>query len=231
MPVAVLSPRLVRDTYLLGIDLGSAWQGATGDQAIARLLFAQVARAEALMNIHFHRFHVLTVPDTGMVLGQDYDFLGLPIPYIPLATEATHYQLTLHFHDVQAITRVRLLTGMDTQVPPQPVWLTLDLTALTFSSYDERLYIPVELAPAPPGGLSWAVDYLCGLGALPPEVVEWCALRTAMQILSIAGSGQDVTHGTSGEMLIQDGIEESVRYGNTGQYGGIYAGPIKILQG
>src|SRR5262245_4811295 len=209
MLIGALTPRLVRDTYLRGIDLGAAWQGSGGDAAIMTLLGVQVSHAEAIMNIHFVRTRVLTAPDATMEPGTDYDLLGALIPYSRPEPGETHYHLTLRYHDVQAVTRVRLWEGYDTALPPAPVYSTLPLTTMTFSSYGEVLAIPIDLVTTMDTARAWAIDCLIGLGQLPVEVVEWCALGAAMEVLSLGGSSADVSHGLARESLDMDGIVEN----------------------
>jgi hypothetical protein len=232
IPVGMLTPSTVRNTYLRGITLGAAWAGSAGDMAIASLLALQISRAETLMGIHFHRYRIATLPDPTAVPGTDYDRQALPIPYTPVPPGMLYYPLTLHWHDVQAITRVRLFEGYDTQPIPMPITVTLPLTNVRFSSYQERLYVPTALVPPLAPVQGWAVDYLMGLGVLPPEVAEWCLLGSAIQVLGMAGSGADNSGGLGGETLRMDGIEESYRYGGamSQQYGGLYGGVIRILQ-
>jgi hypothetical protein len=97
----------------------------------------------------------------------------------------------------------------------------------------EHLYVPVPLVANPTLGLGWAVDYLQGLGAIPPEVVQWCALGAAIQTLGLAGAGADVSGGLGAQELSMDGITERISYGG-GRYGGIgsslYSGPMTVLQ-
>src|SRR5215510_5683213 len=204
--IGVLTPRTVRDLYLRGFDLGAAWQGPSADAAIAALLDTQLAHAEALMGIHWGRWRVATMPDQAAVPGTDYDQLGNLIPYTPPLPAQVYHSLILRYHDVQAVTRVRLFEGYNVALPPAPVFETLPLDQLIFQSYDEALYVPVASVLNPTLALAWAVDYLIGIGTLPPEIVEWCALGAAIEVLSMAGSAADVTHGLSGEMLRQDGI-------------------------
>jgi hypothetical protein len=230
MFLGALTPQLVRGTYLRGIDLGAAWSGPSADAAIATLLLIEVARAEALMNIHFRRWRVATLPADAAVLGTDYDVLGQPLPFTPLPPPETLYHLKLTHHDVHAVTRVRLFLGMSTDTVPVPLYATVPLDTLTFPMPEERLLIPATLVP--PAGVAWAIDYIMGMATLPPEIEAWCAMGAAMEVLSLGGSATDVSHGLGGESLMQDGIEEKVSYGHGSQWqgGGIYAGPITILE-
>lgn len=232
IPLAPLTPRTVRETYLRGLDLGAAWVGPGGDRAIAALLDVELAEAEALMAMHWRRWRVATAPDPSAVPGTDYDQLGSLIPFTLPPVDADYHSITLRYHDVQAVTRVRLWTGYTTSGPPMPTFDTLALTNIVFQSYDEALYIPVTAVPQPEVSQAWAVDYLIGMGMLPPELVAWCALGAAMQVLSMGGAAADVTHGLQGEMLRMDGIEERNTYGGGSQWqgGGLYAGPITVLQ-
>src|SRR5262245_48606304 len=111
IPLGALSPRMVRETYLRGINLGAAWHGTGGDSAIMSLLMLEISRAETIMGIHFLRYRILTWPEAGLVEGTDFDRLGLLVPYRKPEPAQEFYPLTLHFHDVQAITRIRLYEG------------------------------------------------------------------------------------------------------------------------
>src|SRR4029434_5318416 len=112
MLVGSLSAQALRSTYLRGIDLGDAWQGPGGDTALNTLLMTELARAEELMGIHWQRWRVAAPPDAGTAAGTDYDVPHVAVPYaLPLETE-DFYRVHVWHHDVQAIARVRLWTGM-----------------------------------------------------------------------------------------------------------------------
>jgi len=229
IPIAALSPRFVVDNYLRGINLGSAWSGAEGEAAIMQMLLLEVERAQAIMGIHFIRTRIMTWPESTLVQGTDYDKKGLLVPYTPPQPGQQFYGLTLHYHDVQAITRVRLYEGDISNVH---VFETIPNAACTFASYQEQLYVPVESVAAPDAGVGWAIDYLQGLGALPLEVVQWAALGTAIAVLGSAGAGRDVGAGLGSTELSMDGITERIAYGG-GRYGSVsgvmYAGPLTVL--
>jgi hypothetical protein len=231
--VGTLSAQAVRSTYLRGIDLGAAWQGSGGDQAMDALLLAELTRAEELMNVHWQRWRVSAPPDPGAVAVTDYDTAHAGIPYaLPLEGE-DFYRVTLWHHDVQAIARLRLLTGMSADAVPVPIYTPVPLGTVTYAYPEEALHIPQALIPDPDAGLEWAVDYVVGVGQLPLSVVQWCALGVAIQVLAMGSSAKDVSHGLSAERLFMDGIEESVNYGSSnarGQPGGIYAGTVAALQ-
>lgn len=224
-----LTPALVRDVYLRGIDLGSAWTGPSADAALGHLLQAQIAHAEALMNIHFRRWQVVMLPETTALPGTDYDVLAPPLAYQALLPGEPCYRLGLAHHDVQAITRVRLYRGV-MGVPPVQVWTLVPLDACTFPMPDEHLLIAAEAVPLFGDEQAWAVDYLIGMGLLPTEVQEWVALGAAMQVLALGGAAADVSHGLAQELLTQDGITESVSYGGKSAWGGLYAGPLAVLR-
>jgi hypothetical protein len=231
--VGTLSAQAVRNTYLRGIDLGTAWQGPGGDQAIDALLLTELTRAEELMNIHWQRWRVSAPPESTAVAGTDYDTAHAGIPYALPREGEDFYRVTLWHHDVQAIARVRLWTGMSADVVPVPVYTPVPLDTVTYDYPEEALHIPAALVPDPPAGLEWAVDYVVGVGQLPLSVVEWCALGTAIQVLALGSSAKDVSHGLAGERLFMDGIEEVVNYGSSNarsQPGGIYAGTVAALQ-
>ena len=231
--VGTLSAQAVRNTYLRGIDLGVAWTGPGGDAALNALLLTELSRAEELMNIHWPRWRIAAPPDAGTVLGTDYDVAHTSVPYAPAREGEDFYRVTLWHHDVQAITRIRLWTGLTTDVPPLPLYTPVALDTVTYDFPEEALHIPTALVPDPETVLGWAVDYIIGVGALPLSVIQWCSLGAAIQVLSMGSAGRDVSHGLSGERLMMDGIEESVNYGSSGTQGrpgGIYAGTVAALQ-
>jgi hypothetical protein len=215
----------LRATYLRGINLGDAWHGPGADAALAQMLDVHLARAESLMNIQFRPAVVATAPEPG----QAYDVLGPLLPYVPPTPEQTLYLLRLGYHDVQALTRVRLYRGLDTSVPPAPVYTTLDLAQIGFAPPDETVRIPVSLVPDPTLAQGWAVDYTVGLGALPVEVAAWVNLSVASEVLSAAGSAADVTGGGERRSLTMDDVREDVWYGR-GEGGGLYGPTIRQYQ-
>lgn len=223
MLIGGLTAQTVRTTYLAGIDLGQAWSGPSGEARLNQLLAAQIAHAEALMSIHFRRWRVVTAPDVGAIPGQDFDVLDQMIPYVRPQPAQPDYALKVMHHDVHAITQVRLWEGGATYTP-------LDLTPMRFSVREERLHVPLEAVPDPDTAHGWAVDYLMGMGMLPAEIMEWCAIGAAIQVLSMGAVAEDVSHGLGAEMLRQDGIEERITYGGDREAGGMYAGPIAVLR-
>jgi len=218
-----LTAQIVLQTYLRGIDLGAAWQSPSGVAAIQQLLAAQVSHAEAIMGIHFRRWRVATAPEVGATPGVDFDLLDQVRPYVRPEVDQVDYAVSLMRHDVHAITQVRLWNGGTTFAP-------LDLTTMFFSAGEERLHVPLAQVPDPNLAQGWAVDYLIGLGMLPSEVEEWCAIGAAIQVLSMGAVAEDVSHGLGAEVLRQDGIEERITYGGYREAGGMYAGPIGVLR-
>ena len=231
MPLGLLSASFVRSNYLNGIALGGAWSGAAGDAAISALLALQISRAESMMGIHFRRWRVVTFPATGMVLGTDYDLAQPILPFFQPVPSQTHYVLTLHYHDVQAVTKLQLFQGYD--IDNAPILIDVPLTTVTFSSYHEKLLVPVGLVVPPVLTLGWGVEYLIGLGAIPPEVLEWVSLGAAIEVLGSAGAGADLGGAVSAGTLRMDGIEERTDYGTGSRWqgGGLYAGQIGVLRG
>jgi hypothetical protein len=231
--VGTLSAQAVRNTYLRGLDLGAAWQGPGGDQALDALLLAELARAEELMAIHWQRWRVSAPPEAGDVAGTHYDSAHSGIPYVPPREGEAFYRVTLWHHDVQAIARLRLYTGLSPDVVPVPLYTLVPLDTVTYDYPEEALHIPTALVPAPDTVVEWAVDYIVGVGQLPASVVQWCALGAAIQAISLGSSAKDVTHGLAGERIYMDGIEEALNYGSAGMHGkpgGIYAGTVAALQ-
>lgn len=233
MPPSSLSPLTLRQVYLRGIDLGPAWHGPSADAALSQLLDFQLSQAETLMNIHFRAWRVLTVPDASQVLGLDFEIPGAVLPFVPLKDGETQYSVALGYHDVQAITQVRLYEGL-AGVPPTPVLTPVALDQVGYDRLAERLLVPDVAVTQPDLAQGWAVDYTVGLGRIPDEVAQWVMLHAAIQTLALAGSGEAVTHGLASETLDQDGIvEKNVYAGMTGTAltsGGPYAGAISILQ-
>jgi hypothetical protein len=231
--VGQLSAQAVRQTYLRGIDLGLAWTGPGGDAALNALLLTELSRAEELMNIHWPRWRIAAPPDTSAVAGTDYDVAHTVIPYAAPRETEEFYRVTLWHHDVQAITRVRLLVGWTLDDPPLPIYTDVALDTVTYAYPEEALHIPTALVSFPDTVLGWAVEYVIGVGALPLSVIQWCALGAAIQVISMGSAARDVSHGLSGERLFMDGIEEQVNYGSgnaQGRPGGIYAGTVAALQ-
>ena len=228
---APLTPQYVRQTYLRGIDLGSAFQGAGGDAAIATHLDVEVSRAEALMNIQFRPWRVMTAPEPTYVLGRDFDTFGAPIPYVAPVINETDYHVKLGTHDVQIIARVRLYTGL-AGLPPEPQYLDVDVHQVSYRPSDETLLIPYALVPDGTTGISWAIDYGVGLGQMPLEIAAWCAIGAAIQVLGAANSGSDLSAGMSATRQVQDGITEDVRFGGHGMqstFSGMYGPTIQYL--
>lgn len=232
MLVGVLSATAMRDTYLRGIDLGTAWSGPSADAAMDRLIDGQLALAETRMGIHWPRSRIMTAPPSTMVEGQDYDAAAPMIPYTDPLPEAMTYDLPLYYHDVQVIASVKVFQGFDTAPVPAPIYVPLDVTQTFLTPRDEHLHVPLGLVAAPELARGWAVDYVIGLGRIPLEVADWIMLGAAIQVLGLAGAAADVSHGLAAEMLRQDGIEESVKYGGQGaaHTSGLYSGPINVLQ-
>jgi hypothetical protein len=146
-----LTVEQLRQTYLRGIDLGESWYGPGADAALAQLLDVQLSRAEAMMGIQFRPFRVATHPDPAWQPGRDYDLLGTAIPYVSPAPDQTIHAVSLGYHDVQSLARVRVFEGMTTDVVPIPNYATLDLAQITFLPPDETVRIQCPRADAAAG--------------------------------------------------------------------------------
>jgi hypothetical protein len=229
MLVGALSATALRQNYLRGIVLGDAWNGPGADQAIDFQLEVALQDAEDRMGIQWRRWRLMTDPASGMTLGQDYDRAGRLLPFVPLSPEQHMYELTMEYKDVQGLTRVRLYEGLDTSPTPQPIYTTLPLAQVGFVRRTEHVLIPDTLVPNPAVGQGWAVDYIFGVGQLPADVAAWISLSAAMTILGLAQVGQDVSGGLEAQSLTQDGVQESIRYAGSGQYGA-YAPALAALQ-
>jgi hypothetical protein len=221
-----LSADHVRETYLRGIVLGSAWYGPSADAAIEALLAQQLALAEARMSIQWQRWRVVTDPEAGLVEGQDYDIAGRLLPYMPpVPPEAPAYRLIPGYTDVQAVTRVRLLRADLT-------YETLPIAAVVYNFADEHLYVPVALVSAPATVLGWALDFTFGVGRLPREIAAWVELGAAIEVLSLASVGAEVGAGggAAETTLVMDGTEERIRAGGGSSDAGIYGPAMRGLQ-
>ena len=225
MLIGNLSAQTLRSTYLRGIPLGDAWQGAPADTAMEVLLATQLSLAEAQMNIEFPRVRLVTYPD----LNQPYEVLGRVLPYVAPADGATEHVIPFDYHDVQSVERVRLWTGPDTHGVTTPTFVPIDLAQVHYARWDERLHVPLPLTPDLTQAQGWALDYTFGLGQIPLEVVAWVNLGAAIQVLSMAGSGSGGSGGLAEESLEMDGIHERLRYGGADKLGPF--GPvIQVLQ-
>jgi hypothetical protein len=227
MPVlpGTLSAQHLRDTYLRGITLGSAWHGPSADAALETLLAQQLALAEARMAIQWKQWRVVTHPEATLVEGQDYDITGDLIPYVPPEPpEAPYYRLIPGYTDVQAVRRVRLWRGA-------ALYDTLPLAQTFYRFADEHLYVPVGLVTTPVTVVGWALDFLVGVGRLPLEIAQWVELGAAIEVLSTASLGAEVGAGGGANetMLSMDGTEERIRYGS-GDKDGIYGPAIRSLR-
>jgi hypothetical protein len=112
MPLVAVTAALLRATYLAGIPLGAAWDGATGTQRLDALIRAQIEIAESQSRLLLCPRKVLTYPDPAEVRGVAYTLVGEPIPVVaPLPGEVS-YRIALRYSDVASVERVRLFEGM-----------------------------------------------------------------------------------------------------------------------
>jgi hypothetical protein len=242
MLVGTLNAAYVRTTYLRGINLGSAWEGPSGDAAIDQLLLSYLDEAQGKIGVRFATERVRTYPDPGLVLGVDYEIEGEPLTYFQVPYTAQHFVIPLPFAHIQSIERIRLFYGNPKnnavgrvvhEIPPDWILYTQkegvlkiapNLThAMLMTQYPT--YYGLFYRPEIPG--AWAVDYTIGYGQIPPDVVRWVCLGVAIQVLGTAGMGEGGSSGMASESLSQDGKTESVSYA-TGKYGP-YAGLIETL--
>jgi len=243
MLIGTLTPAWLRTTYLLGVDLGSAWAGANGDAAMTTLLQLWTETAQGKLGIQFARQRVLTYPDPAKVLGVDYEIQGEPLTWFPLPPYQAHFLIPLPFAHVQSIERVRLFfgkPGVDPrgearyQVPPEWIVFTQKegvlkilptigmpvLPPMSAAGYDMAYVLGRQRYDLP--GV-WAVDYTIGYGQIPLDVAQWIGMQSAIQVLGLAGMGLDISHGLGSESLSMDGITESISYGQGthGPYSGL----------
>jgi hypothetical protein len=231
MLIGELNSAYLRNTYLRGIDLGTAWMGSAGSAAMDQLLTEFLILAEGFLGVQFCSRRVKTLPDTDVLLGRDYDIDGVVLPYVFPGFTTTHYAVYLPLPDVLSVERVRLWEGDDGGLPPLPVFEIVPLTSIALVQIPGILTVPLTVLVTPTLGQGWAVDYTFGLGQIPVDVAHWVSLHVAIQVLVLAGSGADLSHGLAGKSLTMDGTRQDWTYGEGGSSGmGMYSGPIKVLQ-
>jgi hypothetical protein len=228
-------PAFLRQTYLLGINLGAAWDGAPGDAAMQQLINVAVNDLQSKLGIRFATQRVLTDPDPGKVLGTDYDILGERLHYFaPQSGESSHY-IPLPYAHVTSIQRVRMLFGEQLLYTIPNDWirftskegilrLVATLTSGMFQTQFStaypfyRTYLADDAVPD-----VWSVDYTFGHGRIDYDLAHYIGLVVAVQVLGIAGMGTDISGGVASESLSMDGISESVNYiqGKYGPYSGL----------
>jgi hypothetical protein len=229
MQLADLNSTYLRDTYLRGIDLGTAWMGTSGSAAMDALIEVYLVRMEQLLGIRFCLARVHTLPPSTQVVGREYDIEGALLPYRPLTGGMLTQTLYLPLPDVWSVDQVRLWEGDDGGNPPTLVFETITPSLCLLARIAGILTVPLTTLTSPLLGRGWAIDYTIGLGQIPVEVAQWVALQTSMHVLAVAGSGQDLTHGLAASALTMDGVSESTSFG--GQNGrGIYGSTITTLQ-
>jgi hypothetical protein len=222
MITAALTGNVLRETYLRNIELGSGWQGPGADAALDRLVDLQVEAIQGRTGVLFKRKQVLTMPDAGT----SPDLQGTPIPYVAPTGQPPGYTLILPLQHVQSLDRVRLFEGYD--MSNAPIFETVPLSAVTLSPLDNKVRMDASVITAPELAQNWAIDYTIGLGQIPAEVAEWVLLGAAIQVLSIAGVGKDLSQGLVAETLSMDNQTETHTFG--AQEYGLYSGLIKQLQ-
>jgi len=227
MLIGQLTPGVVRETYLRGMDLGAAWHGPAADRAIGRLIDIQREVLEGRTGVLFARRHVRTLPDPGLTVGEDFDEVGPLMPYGPPDDVTQQYTLILYWKHVQWLDQVRLYQGVDSANVNQ--FEVVPLTSVSLSPIDRKVRIPAGAVQAPELAQAWAVDYTIGLGQIPLDAADWVMLSVAIEVLGLAGAGADVSHGLSSEMLTQDGMTEQVTYAGKGEEGP-YSAPMKVYQ-
>lgn len=235
-----LVPAFLRQTYLLGIDLGEAWCGAHGDAAMQQFLNMAINDVQEKLGIRFARQRVVTDPDSDQVLGVDYDLLGERLMYFRPSTTVNHYAIPLPYAHVTSIERVRLfyLEREVFRVPEdwisftskegilrvypgilssvvQTTWGGFDMLAFAYGTRD---YVPA----------AWSIDYTFGYGRVDMNVAQYIGLTAAIQVLSMAASGKDLGGGIASESLSMDGTTETIGHVQ-GKYGP-YSGTIQAYK-
>lgn len=224
-----LTASTVRQTWLRGIELGTGWSGASADAAIEQLLAFHQAKAERILGVAFCAKRIRTLPETGLVLGEDYEVAGDLVPYVLPVGSPPQYVLPLRFGPLRSLDRVRVFQGYDTSVPAVAQFETVAPTQTLPVPFQQRVYIPAAaVTTAPNTAWGWALDYTYGLHTIPLEVAEWIALGTTIALLGIAGSNKDLGAGVAAWSLDQDGIVERGEH-ITDTYGP-YSGAIETLR-
>jgi len=249
--IGTLTPQYLRNVYLRGIDLGAAWSGPGAEDALTQILQGVIETAQGKLGIQFQTQRVKTYPDAGLVLGVDYEIEGEPLHWFLSPPAAQHFTIPLPFANVQSIERVRLFYGNPGASPEGKALYTMPPDWILFTQKEGILRINPSITNAvlqnqATGGTAgfesiyyayfrrmeipgaWAVDYTIGYGRIPLDVARWIGLTAAIQVLGMAGAGVDVGHGLGSESLSQDGITESVSYGQ-GTYGP-YSGLIEAYK-
>jgi hypothetical protein len=227
MPLVAVTAALLRATYLTGIPLGAAWDGATGTQRLDALIRAQIEIAESQSRLILCPRKVLTYPDPAEVRGVAYTLVGEPIPVVtPLPGEAS-YRIALRYPDVASVERVRLFEGMTASFPPTAVFETVGSADWDLSSMDGLLRVRVNAITAPQLAQAWAIDYTVGDGRLPAEIAEWVALGVVTEVLALAPNSHDLLAGHASSSLTLDGVVET----DTAVQGtyGPYSGAITVF--
>jgi hypothetical protein len=235
MLIDSMVPEYIRQTYLVGVNLGVAWQGMPGDIAMQNILNGIIADVQSKLGIRFERQVVKTDPDADMVQGEDFDLLGERLHHFRAQLTSTHYYIPLPYSNVVSVERVRLFYGNQLvyTVPADWIYFTskegiLRLTpSLTnsvlqgnFGGFDSVFYTWTYRDCIPH---AWSLDYTIGYDTIDADIARYIGLATAIQVLSTAGQGSDISGGLSNESLSQDGISESVGYaqGKYGPYSGL----------
>lgn len=238
MLVEAMTPAYLRQTYLLGVALGDAWNGITGDIAMQQILTGILVDVQSKLGISFARKVLKTDPDPSLVLGVDYDLVGERLHHFRAQFMTTHYYIPLPYSNVVSIEQVRLFYGDQYVYLVPEDWtyhtskegilrinpsLTNSVLQSNFGGFDSIFYTFFYRDVIPH---AWALDYTFGYGQIDADIARYIGLLAAMQVLSVAGMGTDISGGLSNESLSQDGISESVGYAS-GKYGP-YSGLIQM---
>lgn len=238
MLVEEMTPAYLRQAYLLGVALGTAWDGVAGDIAMQQILNGILVDVQSKVGISFARKVVKTDPDPALVQGVDYDIAGERLHHFRAQLMTTHYYIPLPYSNVVSIEQVRLFYGNQHvyTVPDDWVYftskegilrinpsLTNSVLQSNFGGFDSVFYTFFfrEVIPH-----AWALDYTFGYGQIDADIARYIGLLAAIQVLSLAGMGADISGGLSNESLSQDGISESVGYAS-GKYGP-YSGVVQM---
>jgi hypothetical protein len=238
MNLGTLNASWLRSNFLLGVNLGVAWNGVVGDGAMHTLLTLITNDVESVLLVQFARKRILTDPDPALVLGTDYDLVGERLHYFQPSPTMPSYYIPLPQAHVVSIERVRLFLRNQLVYTIPDVWIS-------FTSKEGLLRIAPFLSNAVPQSTTagwvpglfphdtlqtiaaaWSVDYTIGYGQVDADIARYIGLRAAIQVLGLAGAGADIAAGLSSESLTQDGITESISHAQ-GKYG-LYSGLVQL---
>ena len=251
--VSDLVPAYLRQTYLLGVNLGPGWQGAHGDAAMQVILNGIITDVQHKLGIRFLQQRLVTDPDEGQVLGVDYDVKGERLMYLRTQMLERHYSMPLPHAHVVSIQRVRFFAGEHClgEVPQEWISCTAKEGILRMTPTTTWQAVPVDRGRVgapwyrtldhPELPAAWSCDYTFGTGTVDDDIALYIGLSAAIMVLSLVGAGTvqtdadgTITGGAAGaggvasQSLAMDGVVESTSYVQ-GPYGP-HSGVIQAYQ-